>query len=529
MIFILFASLTANIVIFIKYFSATKDSDEEETFELREIKYKCSEIEDHEQKVKSLGTKIQQYQKLIDTSKDSIENRNFIDKINNLWNEIYALNSTNYQLKIKLNSENQYLHKKLTIIEDNFYKVESNLVTQNSRQKSELISIYQDELKKKEVIEEFNDTLASHIKRPTYILGNNHDNLLTKLYIISAKYREFFTVPNCCIRLFAFSNTGVIEINDHFEGIGTKEKLFQYNYHSFAKGTTNSYGFHLISNGYLYNLRQMTKNPIFVENTTYSEDPENVIQGNYTTCIFLSDFEALCGEMFGHEGKIDKFEFDYPFKKVKNITNFATIDSAKGGYYSMLKTTRGYIIAGNSNGKAYILDSQGNLLPTIQGSDEYVMDIIEIKPDIIITVGFTNSYIHNISKIENIVSEKITNATSKSIYTVEALQQGGGTYFMLGGGDNIQGILQKYEFHSNNSITLIKEWKGEKDRHCLYGAIYEVEVGKLLIGGTENCKHVCIWEYISDNEPFCFASPTNSNINIFSIANINICEYGVRE
>ena len=284
---------------------------------------------------------------------------------------------------------------------------------------------------------------------------------------------------------------GIIPLNNQFENIDNI-KFHPENYH-YMKGSINSFGYYAVSRGYLYNLNEPEKTPLNLE-----ENPD-AIYG----CIFISADEVLCCDQAGY---IYKYVFDTIYTTY-NSSLFVNSSSTVNYFMSIIKTSSGYIVVNgedkNFTGIINVYDLTGNLLISIH-SITTPKDIQEIKTNIIISVGLRGYFIHDISNISKPNSMKFTH--SKYLLSTISLKIGSeGHYFALGGYKSANyGVVQIYQLKEDLSCELFKEKIGlGRSDHCRIKTLYEIDKGRIFIGGDSDCKMSYIWEYMSKDEPQC--------------------------
>ena len=428
-----------------------------------------------------------------------IENSILHNKLN-ILQESYNKISNN-KLENKILIENSILHNKLNILQESYNKISNNKLENKILIENSILH------NKLNILQEYYLPLINE-HCPEVLLSENKE-LKREIKRLEDSCVLFI---NCSMTYAAITKSdGIIPINNQFVNIGNI--YFHANNYHFLKGSINSYGYYAVSDGYLYNLHEPGKTPLRL----------NANHGTMLGYTYISDYEVLCCD---YSGYIYKYVFDTKFTTY--TSNLFVNSSSVNNFISIIKSMSGYIIVygrdNNSTGIVNVYDLTGNLLKSMYTitTDYIYLSLLEIQPDVIISGGKEEYSIHNITNISSPTSKNFS--TSLNIRSMITLKGGGNKHYIALGGyisENYYGIVQIYQLHEDLSVELFKEIRGLGSYTCYITALYEIEEGRIFIGGDYDCNILCIWEYMSENEPQC--TDYIEGATIIDIVQVNNC------
>ena len=319
--------------------------------------------------------------------------------------------------------------------------------------------------------------------------------------------------------IFVLTLDSIYKLNDKFES--TKLNLeFEFR-NSNIKGGLNSHGLYTNfrnSNLMLYDLK-----------TSYLSYELPYPGTSDVTCLFISDYEALCPM----ENKILKYTINIDNLTNSSYSEFATV---KESILSIIKPYFGILYVVSKNYLS-IIDENANLLReiTLAFNDSYSCERLIVLTSGYIICKFLNAmYAFNGKYIldPNAELQNIHIGLSNiDLGTIISLQLGS-NYFAIVGQSTIQeatdhgGVIQIAQLQSNYSSTIIKEKRNlGEDWDIKLDFIAELEEGIIYIARERNNKVsqlICRWSYMIDNEPTCSYVEFKSVWEIYDIIKIYI-------
>ena len=230
--------------------------------------------------------------------------------------------------------------------------------------------------------------------------------------------------------------------------------------------------------------------------------------GSWGVCVFMDDDIVVCATNF--TGDIYKYNITNNYEQVKIASN----NPSQVGFMSVLVTKDKKHILAAYKGCIYIYNSYGYYIGYSNNSQTYyhMLQMKEIRSNIILAADGDYVYSHDISNTENIIRHKLLDSdnTKTIYYTIEVLEGNTGD-IAIGGQYNSSGTTYGYVelFHldeHNSTLFPISNKRWVQDYICCILIIREIQTGVIIFGGKNNCEDICTWEYVVDphKEPICF-------------------------
>ena len=259
----------------------------------------------------------------------------------------------------------------------------------------------------------------------------------------------------------------------------------------------------------IYVLNHWASGDIIIYDLASFETPSvNLTQsgeGGWGNCGFLEDDIIVCASR--STGDIFTYNLTNNYHPQQIVAN----NPSENGYTTLLVTNDKKILT-SWDGCIYIYASDGIYLGKSDSSrTNYMFQMKELRPNIIVAVEQDYVHLHDISDPENPIVENILNFAYTSIwyFTVEVLSVGTGD-FALGGNayDYISnGYVELFHLDEDNTtLQPIPKKRWICDNYCIISIIREIQVGVLIFGGNINCEYICTWEYAltPHKGPTCF-------------------------
>ena len=312
--------------------------------------------------------------------------------------------------------------------------------------------------------------------------------------------------------LFVLARDHIYKLNDKFES--TRLNLDVYGFDS-IKGDLNSYG--------LYILCRNSKLMLYDLKTSYFSYELPYPGTSDVTCLFISDYEALCPM----ENTILKYTINIDDLAKSSYSEFATVKE------SILSIIKPFFRILYVVGKNYlsIIDENANLLREITLASYHLL-IVLTSGDIIYKYSqnaidaLNAKYILDPNAELQNVGLELSNIKIEAIISLQL----GSNYFAIIGQSNIQeatdhgGVIQIAQLQSDYYIKIIKEkrnigvvWEFKLN------FIAEIEEGIIYIAERNNdAKLICKWTYMIDNEPTCSYVEFNDGGELYDIIKVHI-------
>ena len=218
-------------------------------------------------------------------------------------------------------------------------------------------------------------------------------------------------------------------------------------------------------------------------------------------CFFESKQTAIC---CAKDGFLMSYDLNTYTESVLNKTELPSL-------MSCIQTSGGHIVAGSVQ-NLLILDMEGNLLQTHAFEGHNIRQIGEIRPNILITADDYSYSVHNITEVSAPLSFK--QPVDNAFYMAVIPLQSNLGDFALGGRDGNTWTGQLFIMHmtENLSISTLKRKQNMGGMYCFIEVVKELYFGTIAFGGDNVCEELCLWNYISDSQPLCWADQTTNNI-----------------
>ena len=283
----------------------------------------------------------------------------------------------------------------------------------------------------------------------------------------------------------------------------------QNGYH--RRGEINEEGIYVVAGYYSENVK--------IYDMKYYNYPDHKIKllkafshSDYVSeCFFKNSVSAMCCD---DDGYIKEYNLSNPhsiptptiFNKTTDLRDLASCMETKD---------KKYIIAGGIR-ILYILDAEdGTLTNTLNYSangGEYVLQIAEIRPNILVTADYYIASLHDIRDIHNIPNSiKLPDVGNYA--TVISLESNSGD-FAIGGqvsSTNLGFVYINHLEEDNQTINTLK-YVDIQGNGCDIWIIKELKRGTIIFAGL--CTEMCLWNYaaIPDQDPFCWDDQTGNYI-----------------
>ena len=308
----------------------------------------------------------------------------------------------------------------------------------------------------------------------------------------------FITVnnyPNYAFRKYIWNSAG-----NSYEYSGSSMSTFST---SPRRGEMNNRRIYILTdngNNHIgfYDLSFFGRSPVIKSQSGYG--------GHWGSCGFMDENIVVCATHY--TGDIYKYNITNNYEQVKIADN----NPSGKGFASVLVTKEKHILAAYS-GCIYIYNSSGAYIGYSDNSQRnyYMLQMKEIRENIILAADGEYVYSHDISNTGNIIKHKLLDYdnTKTRYYTLEVLEGNTGD-IAIGGFDNSSGnwygYVELFHLDEDNSALLPisnKRWVGE-DTPCLIFIIREIQTGVIIFGG--NGCDICTWEYalLPNKYPICF-------------------------
>ena len=323
-----------------------------------------------------------------------------------------------------------------------------------------------------------------YFKRLLYYTKPNNNNVL--------KGRNFFMVTYTDgIYLWEYDEEA--QVYNHISMTGNEDE------HS--RGEMDSNGIYISSGHgkhctYVYDMKYYMKS---------NQKIERIYQFPHTDmmyeCFFLSTNKAVC---CAKDGFLKSYELSSMTESVLNKTELPFLGSC-------LFTADRHIVAGSYQ-EILIMDEEGNLLQTHTFEGNTVRQIGEIRPNILITADQHSYSVHNITEVSAPLSFKQPVDNADYMAVIPLLSNLGD--FALGGRETTSWLGQVLIKHiaEDLSISTLKYKQNIPGQYCYIEVIKELYKGTIVFGGDMGCEEICLWHYIDDLQPLCWADQTNNNV-----------------
>ena len=280
------------------------------------------------------------------------------------------------------------------------------------------------------------------------------------------------------------------------------------------KGGMNEDGIYVVAGG--------SSNNVKIYDMKYYNYPDNKIKllntfshSDYVyECFFKNSTSALCSD---NDGYIKEYDLSNPHSiPTPTIVNKTPILSS---LVSCIETKdKKYIIAGGHQ-KLYILDAEdGTLIYSLDyevNEGDFIYQIAEVRPNILVTADYYRVSLHDIGNIENIPAS-IRLPDIGDYYSVIALESNSGD-FAIGGRASSTGLGFVYIHHldeDNQTITTLKYVNNIQGPDCDIRVIKELKRGSIIFGGTKECIEICLWNYaaIPSQDHLCWDDQIDKSI-----------------
>ena len=260
-----------------------------------------------------------------------------------------------------------------------------------------------------------------------------------------------------------------------------------------------------------------SSNNVYIYDMKYYNYPDHKIQllhsslhsNSVNECFFKNSVSAICCDN-------DGYLKEYDLSNLEVLPPPTIIYNSSKGLKSCMQTKdKKHIVAGLQN-ELYILDAEGSLQHTLDyGLNEgwYVSQIAEIRANILATVDYNRTSIHDIRDLENIPPSVKLPDVGKYYKSVVALESNPGDFAIGGQSVNTDNgfvyILHLEE--DNQTVNTLKSADNIEGNFCVIQVIKELKTGVIVFGGDTDCTVVCLWNYDApDLAPSCWGHPTST-------------------
>ena len=363
------------------------------------------------------------------------------------------------------------------------------------------------------------DLAKSYYKFPIYIyIYSTHqtaiikylkENILTQILHSSQYYlnqlQNYFPLhPTPITEFFMVTHTKGIYLwsYDPYSNEYNSRKVTADENTVHKRGEMNKEGIYVVAGGFkdiIYNTSQVS-----IYNMKYYEQPDqnikllasfNPTDNVPTDCFFFQPTIAMCCYWPGGL-------YTYNLTDLNSITetliNEETKTEMKDVRSCMLTQDRHHILLGGYK-MIYILDTKGENLITHRfgyGTKDYVWQMAEIRPNIIISANEDKYWVHDFRDIHNIPSSRKL-SSSGYYYTVIPLKSGPGDFAMGSKlSDSTDGDVNIAYLEDYNENLLYKVNKAVSCRvteECIH-SIKEIENGAIIFNGYSQ---MCISYYVA--------------------------------
>ena len=223
-------------------------------------------------------------------------------------------------------------------------------------------------------------------------------------------------------------------------------------------------------------------------------------------CFLKNTTTAICCDKSGY---LTEFDLNASMHLTYPASTLVYNSSDTECFHSCTQLSNGYIVAGGKD--TYIYDSSGNYLgnsPTVL--NDKIMQIAEIRPNIIITTENQKAIIHDISTPAACINSTLLPDIG-DYFSVISLSSNVGDFAI--GGKRFIKILH-LESDNTTIISLREKLDLPHNINCAIYAIKEIKSGIILFGGKGTvCTEMCIWYYEITAQPVCW--PDNSAFSIY--------------
>ena len=312
---------------------------------------------------------------------------------------------------------------------------------------------------------------------------------------------QFFTVT---------SNDGIYfwEYEKESEEYKSKQMIASAKNGSHRRGGINEEGIYVVA-GYGNNIK--------IYDMKYYNYPDHKIKllqsssHSYSVreCFFKNSVSAMCCDLNGY---INEYNLSN-LHSVPTPTIFNKI-TALNTLHSCMKTkNKKYIVAGGAK-KLYILDAEdGTLTNTLHYSNggNFVQQIAEVRPNILVTADYNSASLHDIRDIQNI-QNSIKLPDIGFYHSVIALESNPGDFAIGGEATSTHRgfVYIKHLDEDNQTINTLKYIRNIQGNDCDIFAIKELKRGTIIFGGDNDCTKICLWNYaaIPHQDPLCLDDQT---------------------
>ena len=245
-------------------------------------------------------------------------------------------------------------------------------------------------------------------------------------------------------------------------------------------------------------------------------------KGYRGACGFMDNDIVICATLT--TGDIYKYNITNNYEKVRIANN----NPSGKSFQSVLVTKEKKQILAAHHGCIYIYNSSGAYIGYSDSSQthHYMLQMKEIRPNIILAADDYYVYSHDISNIGNIIIHKLLDyRDTKTYYETLVVLEGNTGDIAIGGHywpGTWYGYVELFHLDEDNSTLLPisnKRWVGG-DARCRIYIIREIQTGVIIFGGSSKCKDICIWEYavLPHRDPICF--PLGGGREIYDIISL---------
>ena len=231
--------------------------------------------------------------------------------------------------------------------------------------------------------------------------------------------------------------------------------------------------------------------------------------GFWGACGFMDEDTVVCAT--NNTGDIYKYNITNNYEQVRIANN----NPSGVGFVSVLVTKDKKHILAALAGCIYIYNSSGAYIgysDNSQTHNYHMLQMKEIRSNIILAADYEYVYSHDISNIGNIIIHKLLDYyNTKTRYSTIEVLEGNKGNIAIGGDYNSSGTkycyVELFHLDEDNSTLLPisnKRWVG--DTGCSITIIREIQTGVIMFGGEYYCTDICTWEYavLPHKHPICF-------------------------
>ena len=221
-------------------------------------------------------------------------------------------------------------------------------------------------------------------------------------------------------------------------------------------------------------------------------------------CFLKNTTTAICCDI---DGYLTQFDLNASMALSYPASTFVYNNSNNDNFYSCTQIGNGNILAGGRN--MYIFDSSGNYLGKSSATSSKVLQIAEIRPNIIITAESSKAVLHDISDPSACINNVLPDIGDYA--SVISLSSNVGDFAI--GGKNFLKI--SHLENDNTTIIILREKINMPiNNNCAIYGLKEIKPGIILFGGrATDCTEMCIWYYEIATEPVCW--PDHSAYDIY--------------